>query len=148
MLKPFEERKEHHTKNALKLIESEKRVEALLTHLGDIAKESVSTHSPYWDSSHILFLSKDMFITELELIPLLSKTFGIKWDKTIHSSVIDYFSWFRINGHTFYFRVELTPEGTCTFKKRATGRVIQQHKLVDVPEYEYIVDCSEEDNNA
>jgi hypothetical protein len=146
MLKLKNRIKEHIHKTT-QLREMEKYVSDILHEespegpIYDLDKISLST---YENSAHLyIYFSSSPEDAEMNLLP----KFNTIWSRRIINDAIVYYSSISLTpDRSVYITVYPQNMGTCRIIPKQTGRTVKERKTVEyeVPEIEYLIDCSDE----
>jgi hypothetical protein len=146
MLK-LKDRVKAHIHEMTQLREMEKLVSDLLqenTKGRPIYKLDRITLNTYPNSAHLyIYFSSTAEAAEMDLLPL----FNAKWERKVLKNDIVYSTSIRQTGdRMIYITVFPQEKGTCKIIPKQTGKVRMERKTIDieVPEIEYLVDCSDE----
>ena len=129
------------------LLQQEHTVEEIYSKFAHLQGRQQINVSIYGTALHFYIYPENFDFSEEKLIPHLSEVFAVEWSKSVCETEITYQAKFTWENKNIYLNIIPRVEGTCRIIKVATGNTKMSSKWVEVevPEFEYLVDCGEED---
>jgi len=94
--------------------------------------------------TNIKFNASTFEEAEIDIIPVLSDLLDQKWDRTVYEERVEYTLDKQKSGHMIYVYVTVRTSEYCTVEKVPNGRKVRQTEYIEVDEYDYVINCSEE----
>ena len=129
------------------LLQQEHTVEEIYSKFAHLQGRQQITVSVYGNALYFYIYPENFDFSEEKLIPYLSEVFSVVWAKRVSEDEVIYQAQFIWENKNIYINIMPRVKGTCRIIKVATGNTKMSSKWVEfeVPEFEYLVDCGEED---
>lgn len=158
MIKTLEERRAEREKELIKLLRAEQQTEDLLKRFPkELLLDEKSSLRVYAGHAYLELNPESLELTEIEILPNIAEEFGCKWSRYIGEGQIAYTTTiiedlaYQDDIKTFHLYVNIYPKipGTCRIIKKLTGKtkIEHQHVSIEVPDFDYLIDCGEENND-